>query len=98
MAARIDLPTGADPGDYEALVAAQLVTEGNGAQVGAGAAAQVSFTIEPSSLLAAHWLELKAFLGAHAPWSWLVPLGLVLFTAAAVVRRRFSFSVARRTL
>ena len=61
VTARIDLPAGAEPGDYEALVGAQLVTDGNGAQVGAAAAAQVSFTVEPSSLLAAYWLELKGF-------------------------------------
>jgi hypothetical protein len=96
VTARIDLPAGADPGDYEALVGAQLVSERGGATVGAEAAARLSFTVEPSSLLAAYWLETKEFLSAHAPWSWLVPLGLALVAAAAVVRRRFSFSVARR--
>ena len=98
VAVRIDLPASADPGDYEALVGAELVTDGQGAQVGAGAAARVSFTVEPSSLLAGYSLELKAFLAGHAPWSWLLPLGLALLAAAAVVRRRFSFSVARKTI
>jgi hypothetical protein len=97
VTARIDLPAGADPGDYEALVGAQLVSEGDGATVGAEAAARVSFSVEPSSLLAAYWLETKSFFSAHAPWSWLVPLVLALAGVAAVVRRRFSFSVARKT-
>ena len=98
VTARIDLPAGADPGDYEALVGAQLVSEGDGTTVGAEAAARVSFSVEPSSLLAAYWLEMKTFLSAHAPWSWLVPLVLVMAGVAAVMRRRFSLSVARKTV
>jgi hypothetical protein len=96
VTARIDLPAGADPGDYEALVGAQLVGEADGATVGAEAAARVSFSVEPSSLLAAYWLETKRFFSTRAPWSWVVPLVLALAGVAAVVRRRFSFSVARK--
>src|SRR5215212_4124015 len=51
--ARLSLPTGADPGDYEGLLAAQIVTKGKGAQVGAAAAARVTFSVESATLLGA---------------------------------------------
>ena len=97
VVARLELPTGAAPGDYEALVGAQLTTRGTGTQVGAAAAARVSFTVEPSSLVAAYWLEVKGFLTRHAPLTWLAPLAVGLVAAAATFRRRFSFRVERRT-
>ena len=56
---RLSLPTGADPGDYEGLLAAQIVTEGGGAQVGAAAAAKVSFEVESTTLLGAWWHKLS---------------------------------------
>jgi hypothetical protein len=94
--ARIELPTDARPGDYEALVGAQLVTNGSGAQVGAGAAARVSFTVEPSSALSAAWLQVTEIVSRTAPWSWLVPLALVTLAALAALRRRFRISITRR--
>jgi hypothetical protein len=96
VSARIELPTGADPGDYEALLAAQIVTEGEGVQIGGAAASKVSFTIEPSSTLEAYWLKTRRFLTGHAPYTWAVPLVVALLAAGRIVRRRFSFTVARR--
>jgi len=93
---RIELPTGADPGDYEVLIGAEIITEKGGAQVGAAAAARLSFTVEPASLLEAWWLKLNTFVSKHSPWTWLVPLILVVGLALRMVRRRFSISVARR--
>src|SRR4051812_7712696 len=60
---RIDLPTGADPGDYVALVGPQIVTKGTGAQVGAAAASRVTFSVEPATWLQAEWLKIKTFFG-----------------------------------
>lgn len=94
--AQLDLPSGADPGDYEGLLAAQIVNEGSGAQVGAGAAAKVTFTVESSTLLGAWWHELTTFASAHAPWTWLAPALLGLALAGGLLRRRFSFTVERR--
>ena len=96
VAARIELPTGADPGDYEALLAAQIVTEATGVQIGGAAASKVSFTIEPSTTLEAYWLKTSRFLTEHAPFTWVLPLALALFGAGWTLRRRFSFTVARR--
>lgn len=95
--ARIVLPTGADPGDYVALVGAQIVAGGGGAQVGAAAAARTTFRVEPASTLEAWWLKTKAFFSDHAPWSYVIPLVVFLALVASRVRRRFEFRVARRT-
>jgi hypothetical protein len=94
--ARLEVPTDAEPGDYIALVGAQIVTEGGGAQVGAAAAARTTFTVEPASTLEAWWLELKTFFNDHTPWTWLVPALLVLLLAAQQARKRLSLTVARK--
>ncbi len=77
----ISPPAGADPGDYEGMLAAQIATEGKGARVGAAAAARVTFTIEPSSVLQAYWLKARRSAADNAPWSWAVPLALTLLAA-----------------
>lgn len=93
---RLELPTGADPGDYAGLLAAQIVTEGGGAQVGAAAAAKVTFEVESTTLLGAWWHKLSAWAGDNAPWTWLVPALLVLGLAAWQLRARFALRVERR--
>lgn len=94
---RLSLPTGADPGDYEGLLAAQIVTEGGGAQVGAAAAAKVSFEVESTTLLGAWWHKLSTSSAEHGPWTWLVPVVLASALAVSQLRRRFSFRVEKRT-
>lgn len=93
---RIELPTGADPGDYAALVGPQIVANGSGAQVGAAAASRVTFSVEPASSLQAWWLELKTLVGDNAPWSWLVPVLALSTLLAWRVRSRFAFRIERR--
>jgi hypothetical protein len=93
---RLDLPTGANPGDYEGLLAAQIVTKGKGAQVGAAAAAKMTFSVESATLLGAWWYEVRTFLSSHEPWSWLVPALLLTATLGWQLRRRFAFRVVRR--
>jgi hypothetical protein len=94
--ARLSLPTGADPGDYEGLVAAQIVTKGEGAQVGAAAAAKVTFSVEASTLLGAWWFRARTWFSDHAPWTWLVPTLLALALLGRQLGSRFSFRVERR--
>lgn len=93
---RLVLPTGADPGDYEALVGAEIASDDPGARVGAAAAARVTFTVEPANILSAWWLKLRTFLSDGTPWTWLVPVVLVLGTLTLQMRRRFTLSVRRR--
>ncbi|MFY9578673.1 MAG: hypothetical protein WAQ33_05060 [Gaiellaceae bacterium] len=94
--ARLNLPTGADPGDYEGLLAAQIVTKGKGAQVGAAAAAKLTFSVEASTWLGAQWYRIRTFLSGHEPWTWLIPALLATALLGRQLRRRFSFQVARR--
>ena len=94
--ARLSLPTGADPGNYEGLVAAQIVTKRKGAQVGAAAAAKVTFAVESKTLLGAYWFEVKSWFSDNAPWTWIVPALLAAMLLAWQTRRRFSFRVVRR--
>jgi len=94
--ARLSLPTGADPGDYEGLLAAQIVTEGEGAQVGAAAAAKVTFEVESATLLGAYWHKLSTWFEDNAPWTWVVPVALASLLLAWQFRRRFAFRLEKR--
>ena len=94
--ARLSLPTGADPGDYEGLLAAQIVTKGKGAQVGAAAAAKLTFSVESATLLGAWWYRIRTFLSGHEPWTWLIPAILATALLGRQLRRRFSLQIARR--
>lgn len=93
---RLSLPAGADPGDYEALVGAEIASDEPGARVGAAAAARLTFSVEPASLLEAWWLKLTTFWSGHSPWTWLV-LGVAAGGLVAwQLRRRLTISVGRR--
>ena len=94
---RIELPTGASPGDYAALVGPQILTKGPGAQVGAAAASRVTFTVEPATWLQARWLKLKAFLADSTPWWWLVPTVALLAMLGRRLRSRFAVRIERRS-
>ena len=94
---RLSLPTGADPGNYEGLLAAQIVTGGAGTQVGAAAAAKLTFAVESTTLLGAWWHKLSTASTEHAPWTWLVPAVLASALVVSQLRRRFSFRVEKRT-
>jgi hypothetical protein len=93
---RLSLPTGADPGRYEGLLAAQIVTEGGGAQVGAAAAAKVLFEVESATLLGAYWYKLSTWFEDNAPWTWIVPVALASFLIAWQFRRNFAFRLEKR--
>jgi hypothetical protein len=93
---RLNLPTGADPGDYEGLLAAQIVTKGKGAQVGAAAAAKLTFSVESATLLGAWWYRIRTFLSGNEPWTWLIPAILATALLGQQLRRRFSLQIARR--
>ena len=90
---RIVLPTDAQPGDYIALVGAQIAAKGGGATVGAAAAARTTFTIQPSSDLQALGIWLGRVFSDLLPWSAIVPAVVVLAGLAWFVRRRFSFRI-----
>jgi hypothetical protein len=93
----LEIPPGAEPGDYVALIGPQIVPRGSGgAQVGAGAAARLTFTVRPSSWLDGALRWLLRFLADH-PWIWIGLLLLAALLAIRVLRRRFSVQVTRRS-
>jgi P pilus assembly chaperone PapD len=94
----LDIPTDADPDEYAALLQAQIAPSGDGAQVGAAAAAQVTFTVEPSTILEAWLLRGRRQIAAWSPWSYLLPLAAVSTVAAGWLRHRYriGFRVERR--
>jgi hypothetical protein len=94
----LEIPTDAGPDDYYALLRAQVVTEGEGAQVGAAAAAQLTFTVEPSTILEAWLLRGRLALQERSPWSYFIlGLGVVAVPAWWLGRRyRFGLRVERR--
>ena len=96
VATRLSLPTGADPGRYEGLLSAQIVTEGGGAQIGAAAAAKILFEVGSATLLGAWWHKLSTSFEEKAPWTWLVPALLAAALFVSQFRRRFSFRVEKR--
>ena len=92
----LSLPTGADPGRYEGLLAAQIVSDAKGAQIGAAAAAKVTFEVESATLLGAWWHRLSTWFSDKAPWTWLVPAVLASLLAGVQFRRRFAFRLEKR--
>jgi hypothetical protein len=89
------IPADAEPGDYAALIGPQIVSDGTGAQVGAGAAARLSFTVQPSSEFDALLRELLRFLSQN-PWVWIGALVLLALLVVWRLRKRFSITVTRR--
>jgi hypothetical protein len=92
---QLRIPPDAEPGSYSALIGPQIAAQGGGAQIGAAAAAKLSFTVVPSSQLDA-WLRMLSSFLADNPWLLVLPATAVLMGAWWVLRRRFSISIARR--
>jgi hypothetical protein len=95
VATKLTIPGDAEPGEYTALIGPQIVSDDAGAQVGAGAAARLSFTVQPSSALDAFFRQLFRFLSEN-PWVWIGALLVLALGVLWFLRRRFSISVARR--
>jgi hypothetical protein len=93
----LDIPTDAEPGDYAALIGPQIAAtrDGSGAQVGAGAAARLTFTVQPSSALDAFLRQLWRFL-AENPWVWIAAVIVLAVLVLWFLRRRFQFSIQRK--
>jgi hypothetical protein len=91
----LEIPADAEPGDYAAFIGPQIVAAGEGAQVGAGAAARLTFTIQPASAFDALFRWLLRFLGEN-PWVWIAALAVAVLVTLWLLRRRFSISISRR--
>ena len=92
----LQIPPGARPGDYAALLQARIVQDGDGVELGAAAGTRLSFTVEPSSFLEAWLLWLGEFLEDYWPLIVLVVGGVASAALYRWARRRFTFKVERR--
>ncbi|HET7127509.1 MAG TPA: hypothetical protein VFJ93_00350 [Gaiellaceae bacterium] len=93
---RLVLPPTAHAGRYEALVGPQIVTGTHGAQVGAGAAARLTFTVEQSPWWESVWRWFTRLLAGLRPWTFALAGSGALAAAAVRLRRRFAITITRR--
>lgn len=89
----LEVPTDAEPDDYAALLQAQIAPSGEGAQVGAAAASQLTFTVEPSTILEAWLLRGRRVMDDWSPWSYVLPLSVISTVAVGWLRHRYRFGV-----
>ena len=94
----LDIPMNARPDEYAALLRAQIAPSGDGTQIGAAAASQLTFIVEPSTMLEAWLLRGRTAIDNRAPWSYVLPSLVALAAVMQWLRRRFrfGFSVERR--
>lgn len=91
----LTVPPDAEAGTYAALIGPQIATEGSGAQVGAGAAARLTFTVSPCNGPEC-WLRwFGGWIGDNL-WVLLLPVAILALLAVRVLRRRFAFTIQRR--
>lgn len=95
----LTLPDDADAGQYEALLTAQVAPSGDGARIGAGAAARLRFTVESTTAAAAPPVELPATATTSGRNWWIVVTGLTVGVAILGWRRlrRYNIRIERRT-
>jgi hypothetical protein len=92
----VSVPPDAVAGEYTALIGPQIAAEGSGPQIGAAAAARLFFTVGECDGLEC-WLRwLFRWIGEHL-YVLLIPLALAALIGLHMVRRRFAFSVQRRS-
>jgi P pilus assembly chaperone PapD len=92
----LDLPTGAEPGDYFALIEAHPIPEAEGVRIQAAAASTLTFTIEPSSGLEALLRRINRYLDDAQPWSVFVPLAAIAGLGVFTALRSFRLTIQRR--
>jgi hypothetical protein len=90
------LPPDAEPGRYQALLAAVLEGAGPGAAVGTAAATRLTFSVAPSASLDAWTSWLGRYVAMLAPWLGLVLALVAVGLVVAIGRRRFSITIQRR--
>jgi hypothetical protein len=90
------LPTDVEPGRYEGLLSAELAAEGEGALVGAAAAARLTFEVRPSSSFEAVVRAVLAAIDGLRPWSYVVPLLILAAFVLWRLSRRFNVRLERR--
>jgi hypothetical protein len=89
---KLNLPAKARAGDYFGLIEAHLTNE-DGASIGAAAATELAFTVKPSNWLAAQQIRLNRQIDELQPWSYLVPLTVLITFIGLALRRNFRIGI-----
>ena len=87
---RLTLPLGeAEPGDYFAYLQGRPVykTESGGTRIGIAAATKLSFSTVPSNFLQALRYRVKDLIEIYSPWSYILPILVVLAVFLGIVQR-----------
>jgi len=92
---QLAVPPDAVAGDYSALIGPQIVTPGEGAQVGAGAAARLTFIVGACEGFDCWLRSALGWLQAN-PWLLVLLIILIVLAALLILRRRFSITISRR--
>jgi hypothetical protein len=94
----IDLPTGARPGSYLAMIEAHPAQTAEGTLISAAAATRVSFSVKPANRFEAWRLRVDRTIDDYAPWSYALPaLSLAILTLFMLRRSlRVNVNVERR--
>jgi len=85
---------GADAGEYLALIEARAAPTEGLARLGAATGTKVRFTVKPGSLLESWVLGTQHFAGDGTPWTYAIPLLLLLLLALWLLNRRFKLRLA----
>jgi hypothetical protein len=92
---QLTIAADAEPGEYAALIGPQIISGSGGAQVGAAAAARLTFHVEASSIVEA-WLRQAFRFLAEDPVVVVIAGALVALLVIRFLRRRLTITVARR--
>lgn len=92
----LEVPIGAEPGQYATLLSAAAGQGGEGVTVGVAAAARLTFEIAPSDDLSALIRRIGSMLDDWAPWWYLLVVAILSILVRQYLARRFSFRIERR--
>jgi hypothetical protein len=90
---RLTLPTGADPGSYYAFIQASSIVEGQGATIGAAAAARLAFEVRPATWLDAQRTKAARLLDENQTRLMLISGALLLLISTAFLRKNYRFKM-----
>ena len=86
---RLELPTGADPGDYFAFVEAHPLAENSGPSIGLAAATKLSFSVKPSNWFEVQAIRFNRYIDDSQPWSYVIPFAILVVLLLLLARRFF---------
>jgi hypothetical protein len=94
----LTVPAGAEPGDYFALLQAKTAPGSTGGtSVGVAAATKLTFSVAASGWLETQWRSINRWLDDTQPWTFIVPVGLILvFLATKAHKLPFRVRLERR--